>query len=378
MTRPLSQSFVRAAYRTAARGLEVVGLKAAVRTHVLPRLLAAAQSGAAADGHTAGLEAATFATVDREIRTALEAPGKILVGPWTSEVGFELLYWVPLLRWICETYSVPPDRLIAVTRGGAGVWYDGLAGETVELFASVDPADFRRETEARWRAVGGQKQIHIDAWDHRLLDIARQAHPDAGAGVLHPYLMYALFYGVWQGQLPLSRVVERTRFAALPDPPTIGVPDLPERYAAVRFYFRPSFPDTPENRRFAGDVVARMAAKQPVVMLNPRLEIDDHSDWMPTDTGHAVVDIGEAMTPSNNLTLQSAVIARAEAFVGTYGGLSYLAPLYGRPSIAFASDPVHNVALHGELADIAARAAGGSLTILESSRLALFDRLFGE
>ena len=35
------------------------------------------------------------------------------------------------------------------------------------------------------------------------------------------------------------------------------------------------------------------------------------------------------MTPENNLAVQTEVIRGAEAFVGTYGGFSYLAPLCG-------------------------------------------------
>jgi hypothetical protein len=45
------------------------------------------------------------------------------------------------------------------------------------------------------------------------------------------------------------------------------------------------------------------------------------------------------MTPEGNLAVQTAVIAGARAFVGTYGGYSYLAPLYGVRSLAFYSDP---------------------------------------
>jgi hypothetical protein len=29
-----------------------------------------------------------------------------------GEVGFELLYWVPFLRWFAERFDVPPERLI--------------------------------------------------------------------------------------------------------------------------------------------------------------------------------------------------------------------------------------------------------------------------
>lgn len=40
------------------------------------------------------------------------------------------------------------------------------------------------------------------------------------------------------------------------------------------------------------------------------------------------------MTPGTNLEIQTTVITRARAFVGTYGGLSYLSPLYGVPALA--------------------------------------------
>ena len=44
------------------------------------------------------------------------------------------------------------------------------------------------------------------------------------------------------------------------------------------------------------------------------------------------------MSPRTNLDVQSKVIARARAFVGTHGGLSYLPPLYGVKSLSFYSD----------------------------------------
>ena len=40
------------------------------------------------------------------------------------------------------------------------------------------------------------------------------------------------------------------------------------------------------------------------------------------------------MQPENNLAIQTEVIRHADAFVGTYGGFSYLAPLSGVNTIA--------------------------------------------
>jgi len=45
------------------------------------------------------------------------------------------------------------------------------------------------------------------------------------------------------------------------------------------------------------------------------------------------------MRPEDNLAVQTQVIRGAEAFVGTYGGFCYLAPLLGIDTLAFYSRP---------------------------------------
>ena len=55
------------------------------------------------------------------------------------------------------------------------------------------------------------------------------------------------------------------------------------------------------------------------------------------DARDRIISIGDGLTPERNLAVQSAVIAGARAFVGTYGGYSYLAPLYKVPAVAFYS-----------------------------------------
>ena len=45
------------------------------------------------------------------------------------------------------------------------------------------------------------------------------------------------------------------------------------------------------------------------------------------------------MHPRENLAMQTAIVAGASAFVGTYGGFSYLAPFLGVRSTAYFADP---------------------------------------
>ena len=63
----------------------------------------------------------------RELITAFGRSGRpVIAGPWLSETGFELLYWVPFVRWMVERARIDGDRLIVVTRGGARGWYRDL------------------------------------------------------------------------------------------------------------------------------------------------------------------------------------------------------------------------------------------------------------
>jgi hypothetical protein len=50
-------------------------------------------------------------------------------------------------------------------------------------------------------------------------------------------------------------------------------------------------------------------------------------------------EISHLLTPDNNLLVQSAIVAGARRFVGTYGGFAYLAPLCGVPALSSYSEP---------------------------------------
>ena len=51
------------------------------------------------------------------VERVLTSRGRVLVGPWCSEVGYELLYWIPFVRWALRAYRVPPSRVVVMSRG---------------------------------------------------------------------------------------------------------------------------------------------------------------------------------------------------------------------------------------------------------------------
>jgi hypothetical protein len=260
----------------------------------------------------------------------------IIVGPWISEVGYEVLYWVPFLRWFRDRYAIAPGRIVAVSRGGVAEWYSGIAARYVDVLDLYSPEAFAMHAQAR-RSAGDQKQLDPSAWEHDIVGDVRRRLGLPDAHVLHPGLMYRLFRGVWHGDRGLDFLFTHTDYASPGVVSSTQDDWLPANFAAVKFYTGPALPDTPETRSQLRAAVARVAERMPVVTLDTGLGLDEHRDYL-FDGVPGVLDLRDRMTPATNLGVQSRVMARASLFVGTCGSLAWLAPMLGVPTVAVYED----------------------------------------
>lgn len=276
--------------------------------------------------------------IEKEIKRTLQGDKPILVGPWISEVGFELLYWIPFLRWVMNRYDIPSERIVVVSRGGAEPWYKGICGRYVDVFDFYDPEQYKAMNEARIAGAKTQKHNHIDDFDRAILEKVKQHTRIEEWSWLHPSYMYRLFRLYWGERCPISLVGAHTKHQKLAaeEPSREILERLPETFVAVKFYFSACFPETPENKQFIVRLLRSLSQESEVVLLSTGLNLDDHTDFdgIVSARIHKIEDLIE---PGNNLAVQTAIISRASAFYGTYGGFSYLAPIYGVPSVAFYS-----------------------------------------
>ena len=312
----------------------------------------------------------------RELRRVARSRTPIIVGPWLSEVGFEVLYWIPFLTWAVKEFELGRDRLIVVSRGGVHCWYRDLAEHYVDVFDLMSVKQFRRRNEGRWQDGGNQKQMEVTDFDDHIVELVKERQGLKDVTVLHPAVMYRLLRYYWYEKGAISLLRKHAVYRRMP---TIDVASilaaLPKDYVAVRFYFRPSFPDTPKNRALVGQIIRTLARRTPVVLLNPGLSLDDHEDFDP-GTGMGVHKIDHLMTPTQNLEVQSAVIANARTFVGTYGGLAYLGPFYGVPSIGLFSKEEELVATHLDVSRRLSRQLDTPLVTLDVREVAMVEMLF--
>jgi hypothetical protein len=312
-----------------------------VKQHIIPRALSRL---AAVDAPTEEAVA-----VQRMLQRTARRDRPIVVGPWVSEVGFELLYWIPFLNWVKTYRPFDAERMVIVSRGGCGAWYRDIGARYVDLFDYYTPEQFREKSEQR-RTDGKLKPRTITEFDRNTVKLVRQTLHLGDCELLHPMHMYRLFVAFWHSRAPVEAVQRFTRFAPLPPIDTADVAaSLPDEYVAVRFYFNDAFPDTDVNRRFVADLLTALAETTEIVLLNPGIGIDDHLD-VDITARRRIHGISHLLTARTNLEVQTKVIARARAFVGTHGGLSYLPPLYGVKSLSFYSRVLPFTARHLEVA----------------------------
>ena len=258
----------------------------------------------------------------------------LIVGPWLSEVGFEILYWLPFLNWVKTYRHFDPERLIIVSRGGVAPWYEGLGARYIDVFDFFTPEQLKQRNKERI-AEGQMKQRVLTEFDREVVKLVKLA-------------------------------VER-RDAE------IVAAKLPDRYVAVRFYYNSAFPETEANRDFVRRLLTRITESTDVVLLNPGFRVDDHSDLRP-DVSRRVHSIDHLLEPRNNLQVQTKVISGASAYIGNYGGLSYVAPFYGVRSLAFYSSPEHVAPHHLDLMNrAAAKLKRGSFVALDVQALDLLS-----
>jgi hypothetical protein len=277
------------------------------------------------------------AALDRRLAAIAAGSDPIVVGPWLAEVGYEVLYWIPFLRWFVDAHRIPPQRLIVLSRGGMDAAYAGIAGAYVDIFDVLAPSELAARNASRQATLegGGQKQSGQSALDDDLLAGARARLGLPHARVLHPSMLFGLFRHAWHGNIPMDFFWCRTKYErqALPATPLPPGLSLPDQFVAAKLYTGPALARSEQTQRMIRSLVTRAAARMPVVVFETPFGLDEHHDFDLRGIP-GVISTASWMTPRTNLGLQLALLARAQMFLGTCGGLAWLAPFLDVPAVA--------------------------------------------
>ena len=259
----------------------------------------------------------------------------ILCGPWRSELGFEVLYWIPFLHAFRLAYGIKKERLIAIGRGGSAIWYD-MAGQA-DLYEHVPLETARVWSVQASQQTGSMKQNRREPWERHVCGLTAHSLGLTKYHALSPSWMYALLAPFWEGKTSQRWLNERLAHAVTMPAPPIDASlhsKLPKDFIAMRWYARPTWPYSEPLVLWMRTYTERIAKHHPVVLIDS-FHADDHADIHLGKLDN-VIRLSEltTMTALDNLAVQSSVIARARAYIGTYGGMAQGAMRWGVPTLA--------------------------------------------
>ena len=255
----------------------------------------------------------------------------LLIGPWHEEIGTEILYWIPWLHQWRQTHQIAKDRLIIISRGGAGHWYDG--GTAIELYDYWPKKDIRLQTYRRTATQQSVKQTLLSRQELALYETVAARLGLTRYGTVHPSVMYHDLRRWFEEREALRTMLGRLRFHPLPIPLLPLSVVVPDRFICVRFYQRHTFELQESVRDWCTQLVTALAKHIPVVVIGSSIHHDDHMDL--GFDGPNIVNLTDKFPNGHTLALESAVLAKSQGFVGTYGGTMQLALRLGKPCAGF-------------------------------------------
>jgi hypothetical protein len=278
----------------------------------------------------------------------------IVVGPWFSEVGFELLYWIPFVRWVISTFNIDQTKILVISRGGVKTWYDQISNSYLDILSNYTIDEYKRLVDLKINTTGGQKHKVFTEADKIIIEdmVCNSVYKKRDIGFIHPSQMYSLFTPFWRRLYSTSFITKRSIYEQIKirqDKKYADINNLPEKYYAVKFYDSTCMPYTKKNLEFIKKVISRLSSKHPVVILDHKYKLDDHNNInISTEDSEKIIYID--CKPENNLDIQTRVIKNAVEFWGTYGGFSYLAPQLGVPTFCFYSEEGKYLPVHEDIA----------------------------
>src|SRR5262249_10755576 len=123
--------------------------------------------------------------VRKQIDRMASSSWPILIGPWSGEDGFELLYWIPFVEWVRRQWELSSRPQIVISRGGVASWYGAAHDNYDDIFSRSTPDQFRAAI-----AEDKRKQRRSHDYDQALVDTVTAARQLVDVSVLHPGLMY--------------------------------------------------------------------------------------------------------------------------------------------------------------------------------------------
>ena len=295
-----------------------------------------------------------------EIEKLIDNYDNLIIGPWFSELGFELLYWIPYINKLYTDKIFANKNVATISRGGVEEFYSFLPGKHFNLLEHYSQVDWSKITSSIWRDLGGLKQsMLVNQEIDMLVNLKSELNfdQDSKTLILHPSLMFSLFRPFWRNKSWSADIIsEQLNFPSFMRHKT-------ENFGAVKIYSRPSLSISVASAKKIKEFLENENIKLKIISSDSYK--DDHEVLALDNIENSIlVPVDEY---ENNLKIQLDVIKKSSVSYTTYGGLSYYALYLGKTSFGFYSDSSKFDEQHIKVAKLLETKFGSRLVLKQTS-----------
>ena len=265
--------------------------------------------------------------------------GLAVVLPVFGEVAYETLYWLPYVRRRLRAFR---GTVVYFGRDGSESWSCNIAPRAATEIRvnahDILPRDqVLDHMSSLWSKNGSWKQINrsdsSQLYD-ALIEYASASTSLQRVSTLYPEDMFGLVNNARRGQARAWQAKGAFSHRAMSAGSALPLSLLPPRFLTTRFYSKTGL-DIP--RAMNDGTISSLLTKWnpeglPILDVTPPEQFQDHVGVVAQEP--LVTNLFDLVSYSSrqNLAMQSDAIARSERFLGSHGGIGYVAVSLGKPS----------------------------------------------
>lgn len=259
---------------------------------------------------------------------AIAARGdSLIIGPCLNDMSWEVLYWLPFLRWVGQHVALPGK--LAISLRGLESWYRDIAVRFAAVSELTDWRAYRHLRDDGGRRFNKDKQFRVTPLDVRLLEVGASMAGIENPAVVHPSQLLHMLDLVEKGKVDRTEVSARAIYRRLPAPSATR-PGLPLEYVAVSIRETKRQGHVREYSSHLVTLVRELSRRLPVVVI-----IDGHYCPLLEDGGRGLhfADVSDTKdVPRAEARVRIIAHARAMVSFRERDHVS-LAPFFGVPAL---------------------------------------------
>ena len=288
----------------------------------------------------------------------------LIIGPWHSEIGYELLYWIPYISKRISNIFKKYKRIIVISRGGVKCWYDWIDGAEYYNIEDVEPDLLKKIFKDR-KDGEFKKKMSFGKYERKIIkSVCKKVTLNIDdCDIIDPSFMYLSIWSYLskeKGIKSLIGILQKNFKFNKKSSKEIELNNL-KPYIAIKIYSNSCFQIKDVTNFYEKKILKILEA---ISLLNVNLIVldfdakDDHTqfDFKKKIFSNIKLKYFNNLYPNinfnKNVNIQNDIVKSSLFLLSSYGGFSYLPQMHNLKSLSISNEGDHIINRHSQTSNL--------------------------